>query len=80
MKNLGRELLLNTRFGKELSIYAVGSNWFVDSSVISLVFLLWKIRKGSGREILASLWSMDWKNFRLQMSKSLDSYHVQLLK
>jgi saccharopine dehydrogenase (NAD+, L-lysine-forming) len=39
----------------ELGIYAAGLNWFVDYSVIPLAFLLGKVRKDLGREILASL-------------------------
>ena len=40
---------------EELGIYAAGMNWFVDYLVIPSAFLLGKVRKGLGREIIASL-------------------------
>ena len=40
---------------EELGIYAAGMNWFVDYLVIPSAFLLGKVHRGLGREILASL-------------------------
>ena len=40
---------------EELGIYAAGMNWFVDYLVIPSAFLLGKVHRGLGREIMASL-------------------------
>jgi hypothetical protein len=39
----------------ELGLYGAGMNWFVDYLVIPAAFVSGKVRKGLGREILASL-------------------------
>jgi len=39
----------------ELGFYGAGMNWFVDYLVIPAAFVLGKVQKGLGREILASL-------------------------
>jgi hypothetical protein len=48
---------------KELGIYAAGMNWFVDYLIIPSAFLLGTIRKGFGREIIASLMIMGLEQF-----------------
>jgi hypothetical protein len=48
---------------EELGIYAAGMNWFVDYLVIPSAFLLGKVRRGLGREIMASLMIMGLEKF-----------------
>ncbi len=46
---------------EETGVYVAGFNWFVDYLVFPLAFLLFKIRKGLGRETIAKLllWGMN---------------------